>query len=168
MQPETRLLVMPSSTAEHIWVDIPKRIGKKQGLSLSLSWRRLGAFLATSLWLGLCRERMRPIPSRPEISVSRGPICPPRSVLRSSCRAEPPLQNEGRILLPLRFLSFDLAGLFFHLRDTEYISALYHSVSSPEYVPRLDVGREADRDDGDRGGGGRGGGRGGQFVSRFE
>ena len=101
----------------------------------------------------LQRERMRPIPSRPEISVSRGPICPPRSVLRSSCRAEPPLQNEGRILLPLRFLSFDLAGLFFHLRDTEYISALYHSDSSPEYVPRLDVGREADRDDGDRGGG---------------
>ena len=113
----------------------------------------------------LQRERMRPIPSRPEIRVSRGPICPPRSVLRSSCRAEPPLQNEGRILLPLRFLSFDLAGLFFHLRDTEYISALYHSSdSSPEYVPRLDVGREADRDDGDRGGGGRGG----QFVSRFE
>ena len=112
----------------------------------------------------LQRERMRPIPSRPEIRVSRGPICPPRSVLRSSCRAEPPLQNEGRILLPLRFLSFDLAGLFFHLRDTEYISALYHSDSSPEYVPRLDVGREADRDDGDRGGRGRGG----QFVSRFE
>ena len=164
MQPENRLIVMPSSTAEHIWVDIPKRIGK-QGLSLSLSWRRLGAFLATSLWLGLCRERMRPIPSRPEIRVSRGPICPPRSVLRSSCRAEPPLPNEGRILLPLRFLSFDLAGLFFfHLRDTEYISALYHSDSSPEYVLRLDVGREADRDDGDRGGGGRGG----QFVSRFE
>ena len=116
----------------------------------------------------LQRERMRPIPSRPEIRVSRGPICPPRSVLRSSCRAEPPLQNEGRILLPLRFLSFDLAGLFFHLRDTEYISALYHSDSSPEYVPRLDVGRKADRDDGDRGGGGRSGGRGGQFVSRFE